>query len=165
MGLQRVRHDWETSLSHNLGNMNWWLFFGYLLFIFPCDIAGRMWVLNYPLKMLIHQGWFLASSENEKGHSVLKIHSLSVILLATIHHVFILCWLYTCISIFQMFIYLLGCFESQLWHARYSSRHVQSFSCSMGDLVPWPGIELGSLHLEHGVLTPGPPWKSPSWVL
>ena len=32
-------------------------------------------------------------------------------------------------------------------------------SCSMWDLVPWPGRE--PLHWEHGVLATGLPWKSP----
>ena len=38
---------------------------------------------------------------------------------------------------------------------------MQAPSCGMWDLVPWPGIEPGPLHWEHGVLTTGPPGKSP----
>ena len=37
----------------------------------------------------------------------------------------------------------------------------QVFSCSMWDLVPWPGIERGPLNEECGVLTTGLPGKSP----
>ena len=33
-------------------------------------------------------------------------------------------------------------------------------SCSMWDLVPWPGVEPGSLHWERRVLATGPPEKS-----
>ena len=36
-------------------------------------------------------------------------------------------------------------------------------SCSMWDLVPWPGIE--PLHWECGVLATGPPGRSPRAVL
>ena len=34
------------------------------------------------------------------------------------------------------------------------------FSCSMQDLVPWPGIEAGPLHWECRVWVTGPPDKS-----
>ena len=34
------------------------------------------------------------------------------------------------------------------------------FSCSMWDLVPWPGSNPGPVHGEHRVLAPGPPGKS-----
>ena len=36
------------------------------------------------------------------------------------------------------------------------------FSRGMQDLVPWPGMETGSLHWEHQVLATGPPGWSPS---
>ena len=34
------------------------------------------------------------------------------------------------------------------------------FSCSMWNLVPWPGMEQDPLHWEHRVLTTGPPGNS-----
>ena len=34
-----------------------------------------------------------------------------------------------------------------------------AFSCSMCNLVSWPGIESGLLHWEHGVSAIGPPGK------
>ena len=37
---------------------------------------------------------------------------------------------------------------------------IWTLSCSVRDLVPWPGIEPGPLHWEHGVLPTGPPEKS-----
>ena len=39
-------------------------------------------------------------------------------------------------------------------------QHVESFSCCMWDLVPWPGSNLGPLHWELRVLAVGPPGKS-----
>ena len=56
-----------------------------------------------------------------------------------------------CLFILKIFICLtllvgLGC---NMW----------ALSCGMQDLVPWPGIEPGPLHWEHGVLTAGPPGK------
>ena len=32
---------------------------------------------------------------------------------------------------------------------------------AMWDLVPWPGMELGSLHWECGTLATGPPRSTP----
>ena len=41
-----------------------------------------------------------------------------------------------------------------------SSWGMQDLHCSMWDLVPSLGIELGPLYWEHRILAFGPPWKS-----
>ena len=38
-------------------------------------------------------------------------------------------------------------------------------SCCMGDLVPCPGLNLGPLNLEYGVLATRPPEKSPVVII
>ena len=43
---------------------------------------------------------------------------------------------------------------------RIFSCSMRTLSCSMWDLIPCWGIELGPLHWEHGVLATGPPGKS-----
>ena len=43
---------------------------------------------------------------------------------------------------------------------RVFSCSMRTLSCSLRDLVPWPGIEPRPLLWEHGVLTTGPPVKS-----
>ena len=52
----------------------------------------------------------------------------------------------------------IGIFSCGMW----------ALSCSMWDLVPWPGVEPRPLHWECGVLATGPPGKSLSvlyiWV-
>ena len=67
-------------------------------------------------------------------------------------------------------IYLFSCTRSWLLHVgslifvaacRIFHCSMQTLSCSMWDLVPWPGIEPGPLHWECGVLATGPPGKSP----
>ena len=48
--------------------------------------------------------------------------------------------------------------SQQLW--------AHTLSCFAGGiLVPWPGIKPASLALQHGVLTTGPPGKSPVFIL
>ena len=43
---------------------------------------------------------------------------------------------------------------------RIFSCSMQTLSCGLQNLVPWPGIELRPLHWEHRVLASGPPGKS-----
>ena len=44
---------------------------------------------------------------------------------------------------------------------RIFSRGTRTLSCSVWDLVPWPGMEPTPLHWVHGVLATGLPGKSP----
>ena len=46
-----------------------------------------------------------------------------------------------------------GYFRSSLWR----------LSCSMWDLVPWPGIDPGPQHWKRGMLATGPPWEFLHW--
>ena len=45
----------------------------------------------------------------------------------------------------------------------YFSCSLWSLSCSMWDLVPWPGIDPGPQHWKQGISATGPPWKFLHW--
>ena len=49
------------------------------------------------------------------------------------------------------------------WNLQSSLQHAGSFSCSMCDLLPWPGIELRPPHCECRVSATGPLGKSQVW--
>ena len=60
---------------------------------------------------------------------------------------------------FLMFTYLIYLavpgFSCGTWDLHCHMRDL--FSCGLWDVVPWPGMEPGPLHWEHGTLTTGPP--------
>ena len=62
----------------------------------------------------------------------------------------------------KIFIHLFDCARSHLPHSGSSifSCSMRTHSCSVWDLVPWPGIE--PRHWEHEVLATGPSRKPPT---
>ena len=60
---------------------------------------------------------------------------------------------------FLIYFYLFTCLHLILVAAS------RIFSCSLWDLVPWPGIKWGPLHWENRVLATGPTGKSHSQIV
>ena len=75
---------------------------------------------------------------------------------------FISCFISWLLLIFLIFIWLHQVFVEI---CKILNCRIRVLSCSMWDLVPWSGVNLGPLHWERRVLDTGPPWKSPSWLL
>ena len=57
-------------------------------------------------------------------------------------------------------VYLFGCTKS--WDLCLVACSMQTLSCSICDLVPWPGIDPWPLPWEHEVLATEPPSRSPA---
>ena len=66
-------------------------------------------------------------------------------------------YIYIYIYIFNIYLFIWLCQVLVATH--------RIFSCSMWDLVPWPGIEPRPLHWGHGVLHTGLPGKFPTLPL
>ena len=107
MRLQRVGHDWATSLTHSLTKaIRYWL--NHNKFV-QDPIKNYLHLSNYFLFFFFFKYLFIW---------------LCQVLIAA-HGIFDLC--------------------CKVW----------SLNCSMWDLIPWPGMEPGPLHCQHGVLATG----------